>query len=328
MKQQITSHIMMVRPVNFRYNEQTAVNNYYQKVIDNLDPAKANAQAQAEFDEFVAKLREAGVNVYVFQDDAEPETPDSIFPNNWVTFHQDGRVALYPMYAVNRRWERREEMFEILADDFGFRVEEIEDFSGFEEEDLFLEGTGSMILDRPNRLVYAALSERTDASVLETFCDHFDYEPVTFTAYQTLDGKRVPIYHTNVMMCVGLDLAVICLESLDNPNERKKVTEALKKSGKKIIDITEHQKLHFAGNMLNVKNNKGESILVMSSAAYQSLRPDQIADIERHAKILHSPLDTIEALGGGSARCMMAEVFLPLQSEKATNGAAASSTRS
>lgn len=328
MKQQITSHIMMVRPVNFRYNEQTAVNNYYQKVIDNLDPAKANAQAQAEFDEFVAKLREAGVNVYVFQDDAEPETPDSIFPNNWVTFHQDGRVALYPMYAVNRRWERREEMFEILADDFGFRVEEIEDFSGFEEEDLFLEGTGSMILDRPNRLVYAALSERTDASVLETFCDHFDYEPVTFTAYQTLDGKRVPIYHTNVMMCVGLDLAVICLESLDNPNERKKVTEALKKSGKKIIDITEHQKLHFAGNMLNVKNNKGESILVMSSAAYHSLRPDQIADIERHAKILHSPLDTIEALGGGSARCMMAEVFLPLQSEKATNGAATSSTRS
>ena len=317
MKAQTTSNIMMVRPINFRFNDQTATNNYYQKVIDDLDPEQANRLAQKEFDQFVERLRAEGIHVYVFQDDAEPDTPDSIFPNNWVSFHADGRIALYPMYAHNRRLERRDEMFEILADDFGFEVSEIEDFSEFEEEGLYLEGTGSMILDRPNKLAYAALSERTDRDVLEAFCEQFDYEPVVFTAYQTLDGKRVPIYHTNVMMCLGVDFAVICLESLDEPRERKHVTETLKKSGKKIIDITEDQKLHFAGNMLNVVNDRSESILVMSTAAFNSLRPDQIRSIERHARILHSPLDTIEALGGGSARCMMAEVFLPQNTESA-----------
>ncbi len=318
MTAQTTSNIMMVRPISFRFNDQTATNNYYQKVIDNLDPHQANQLAQREFDQFVERLRAEGIHVYVFQDDAQPDTPDSIFPNNWVSFHTDGRIALYPMYARNRRLERREEMFEILADDFGFEVSEIEDFSEFEEEQIYLEGTGSMILDRPNKLAYAALSERTDRHVLQAFCEQFDYEPVVFTAYQTLDGKRVPIYHTNVMMCVGIDFAVICLESLDDTKERKNVTETLKKSGKKIIDITEDQKLHFAGNMLNVVNDRGESVLVMSTAAFNSLRPDQVQSIERHAKILHSPLDTIEALGGGSARCMMAEVFLPQKTKSAT----------
>jgi len=311
MSKQITSHIMMVRPINFRYNAETAVNNYYQKVIDNLSPEQANEKATVEFDDFVAKLRAEDINVYVFQDDVHPDTPDSIYPNNWVSFHADGRIGLYPMYAENRRLERREEMFEILADDFGFEVDEIEDFSGFESEGLFLEGTGSMILDRENHLAYAALSKRTDMHVLDSFCQRFGYEPVAFTAYQTHNGERLPIYHTNVMMCLGSSFSVICLNCIDDLSERKMVTETLKKTGKKIVDISEVQKEHFAGNMLNVSNNKGEEYCVMSTAAYNSLRPDQIELIEKHAKILHSSLDTIEALGGGSARCMMAEIFLP-----------------
>jgi len=311
MSKQITSHILMVRPVNFRYNAETAVNNYYQKVLDDLSPEQANQKATEEFDNFVGKLRSEDINVYVFQDDANPDTPDSIYPNNWVSFHADGRIGLYPMYAENRRLERREEIFEILADDFGFEVDEIEDFSDFENQGLFLEGTGSMILDRENHLAYAALSERTDIDVLESFCQRFGYEPVAFTAYQSYKGERLPIYHTNVMMCLGPSFSVICLNCIDDIDERKMVTETLKKTGKKIVDISEVQKEHFAGNMLNVRNNKGEEYCVMSTAAYNSLRPDQIELIEKYATILHSSLDTIEALGGGSARCMMAEIFLP-----------------
>lgn len=302
---------MMVRPFNFHFNEETAVNNYYQKVLEGLDPAKAHEQALAEFDTFVEKLRSQGIEVAVIQDDENPRTPDSIFPNNWVSFHDDGRVAMYPMYAENRRGERREEMFELLADDFGFHVEEIEDFSGFETEGIYLEGTGSMILDRENHIAYAAISLRTDITVLETWCERFDYEYVAFTANQTVNGERLPIYHTNVMMCLGRDFSVICLNCIDDNRERKDVVDSLKKTDKKIIEISEDQKEHFAGNMLNVSNKQGKEFLVMSTAAYSSLRPDQIEAIEKHAEIIHSSLDTIEALGGGSARCMMAEVFLP-----------------
>lgn len=311
MSKQITSNILMVRPVSFRFNAETAVNNYYQKVLDGLSDTDANTKAQEEFDAFVEKLRQEGVNVYVFQDSTEPDTPDSIFPNNWVSFHSDGRIVIYPMYAENRRLERREEIFEILADDFGFEVTEIEDLSHFEDDGLFLEGTGSMILDRENKLAYAAISERTDFHVLETFCDHLNFEPIAFTANQTVDGRRLPIYHTNVMMCLGSNFSVICMNAIDDPQDKKVVKDALKESGKKIIEITEQQKEHFAGNMLNVANESGKEFCVMSSAAYHSLRPDQVEAIEKHAKIIHSSLDTIEALGGGSARCMMAEVFLP-----------------
>ncbi|MEM9052810.1 MAG: arginine deiminase-related protein [Bacteroidota bacterium] len=311
MSAQITNTIMMVRPFNFHFNEETAANNYYQKVIDGLDAASANEKAVAEFDAFVERLRSHSIDVIVFQDDAFPETPDSIFPNNWVSFHADGRIAMYPMFAENRRGERREEMFDIIADDFGFHVEEVEDFSGFETEGIFLEGTGSMILDRENHIAYAAESLRTDITVLETWCERFDYEYIAFTANQTVNGERLPIYHTNVMMCLGSEFSVICLNCIDNDVERKDVINSLKKTGKKIIEITENQKEHFAGNMLNVANKDGKEFLVMSSAAYGSLRPDQIEAIEKHATIIHSSLDTIEALGGGSARCMMAEVFLP-----------------
>lgn len=301
----------MVRPANFRYNDQTAVNNYYQKVLEGLSPEEANARAVEEFDTFVEKLRAAGIHVYVFQDDGYPDTPDSIFPNNWVSFHADGRVALYPMYAENRRLERREEILEILVDDFGFEIDSVEDFTEFENEGLFLEGTGSMILDRQNHIAYAALSERTDLEVLESFCHRFEYDAQAFHAFQTVENERREIYHTNVMMCLGTSFAVICLNAIDNANERQRVKDSLKNTGKKIVEISEVQKEHFAGNMLNVSNEAGDEFCVMSSAAYQSLRPDQIELIEKHARILHSSLDTIEALGGGSARCMMAEIFLP-----------------
>jgi hypothetical protein len=311
MNKQITSHIMMVRPINFRLNEQTAVNNYYQKVLDGLHPEEANQRAQQEFDTFVKKLRAEGINVYVFQDDKFPDTPDSVFPNNWVSFHQDGRVAMYPMYAENRRLERREEMFDILADDFGFEITELEDFTHFEDMGLYLEGTGSMVLDRENRIAYAALSERTDPHALETFCDRFDFEKVMFQANQTVGGKRLPIYHTNVMMCLGSRFSVVCVNAIDDLKDRKVLISTLKETGKKVIEITEAQKEHFAGNMLNVANNEGKEYCVMSAAAYHALRPDQIEAIEKHATILYSSLDTIEALGGGSARCMMAEIFLP-----------------
>jgi len=311
MNSQITSHIMMVRPVGFRLNEQTSVNNYYQTVLEGLSREDANSRAIEEFDTFVQKLRMADINVYVFQDDAVPDTPDSIFPNNWVSFHEDGRVVMFPMYAENRRMERREEMFDILADDFGFEIREVEDFTHFEEIGLFLEGTGSMILDRQNRIAYAALSERTDPHVLETFCDRFDFERVMFTANQTVSGKRLPIYHTNVMMCLGSTFSVVCLNAVDDLRDRKVLLNTLKETGKKVIEITESQKEHFAGNMLNVADNKGKEYCVMSEAAFKALRPDQVEAIEKHASILYSSLDTIEALGGGSARCMMAEIFLP-----------------
>ncbi len=311
MSKQITSHIMMVRPASFRMNEQTAVNNYYQRVLDGLKPEEANARAQQEFDTFVDKLRKAGVQVYVFQDDKNPDTPDSVFPNNWVSFHEDGRVAMYPMYAENRRLERREEMFDILADDFGFGITEIEDFTHFEDMGLYLEGTGSMILDRENRIAYAAISERTDPHVLETFCDRFDYEKVMFTANQTVNGARLPIYHTNVMMCLGTGFSVVCMNAVDDPKDKQVLLQTLKDTGKKVIEITENQKEHFAGNMLNVADAEGKEYCIMSEAAFKALRPDQIQAIEKHAEILYSSLDTIEALGGGSARCMMAEIFLP-----------------
>jgi hypothetical protein len=316
MSRQITDTIMMVRPFNFHFNEETATNNYYQKAIEGLDAKSANEKAVAEFDTFVEKLRSHGIDVAVFQDDSYPETPDSIFPNNWVSFHADGRIAMYPMYAENRRGERREEMFDILADDFGFHVEEVEDFSGFETEGIYLEGTGSMILDRVNRIAYAAISVRTDMTILEAWCERFDYEYIAFTANQTVNGERLPIYHTNVMMCLGNNFSVICLNCIDDQNERKDVIQSLKNTGKKIIEITEDQKEHFAGNMLNVANKEGKEFLVMSTAAYKSLRKDQIEAIEKHATIIHSSLDTIEALGGGSARCMMAEVFLPKTEKK------------
>lgn len=306
---QITDTILMIRPVAFRMNEQTAVNNYYQKVIDSLLPETVNAKAQQEFDAFVEKLKAVGVNVVVVDDTTDTDTPDSVFPNNWVSFHENGDVALYPMFAENRRNERREEILDLLEDK-GFTIENIVDYTSAEEDNIFLEGTGSIVLDRQNHKAYCALSPRADEELFIEFCEDFEYTPVIFEAYQTVNGERKLIYHTNVMMCVGETFAVICADCIDDKKERKMVLDNLKQDGKEIILLTEAQLNNFAGNMLQVRGANNKSYLVMSDSARQVLTIDQVAKIEKHTEILTANLDTIEACGGGSARCMMAEVFL------------------
>lgn len=306
---QITNTILMIRPMHFRMNEQTAVNNYFQEDLD-IRNSEINARAQEEFDGFVARLREAGVNVITVDDRVETDTPDSIFPNNWVSFHENASVVVYPMFAENRRRERREDVFDLLEAE-GFRIDQIVDYTAAEAEGLFLEGTGSIIMDRVHQKAYCALSDRADEDLFIEFCEDFEVFPVIFTAYQSVDGERKPIYHTNVMMCLGEAFAVICLDAIDDRKERKNVTDHLKADGKEVVAITEAQMHAFAGNMLQVLGRDGERLLAMSSSAYNALTPEQVRTLEKHARIVHSPLDTIEACGGGSARCMMAEVFLP-----------------
>jgi hypothetical protein len=306
---QTTNTILMIRPVNFRMNEQTAVNNYFQVEVD-LTDSQINTKAQEEFDVFVSKLRAVGVNVIVEDDVEINDSPDSIFPNNWVSFHQNGDVGLYPMFAVNRRRERREAILTRLEDE-GFLIENIIDYTSAEADNIFLEGTGSILLDRVNRKAYCALSPRADEELFIEFCEDFEYTPIVFTAFQTFEGERLPIYHTNVMMCMGETFSVICLDSIDDKKERKNVIQHLKQDHKEIIEISEAQMHQFAGNMLQVKGKNDKRYLVMSKAAYDSLTPAQIARIEKHSEILSSSLKTIETCGGGSARCMMAEVFLP-----------------
>ncbi len=307
---QTTNSILMIRPVAFRMNEQTAVNNYYQKVLEGLSLETVNAKAQAEFDAFVAKLRKVGVNVTVVEDTLEPNTPDSIFPNNWISFHESGDVVLYPMFAENRRAERREDILDVLEDD-GFVINEIMDYTLAEEDNVFLEGTGSLLLDRENGKAYCALSPRADEELMIEFCEDFEFTPVLFEAFQTVNGERKLIYHTNVMMCLGDTFAVICADCIDDKKERKMVLDSLRGDDKEIILITEEQVNNFAGNMLEVKGKNEERFLVMSESAYKSLTKKQITQLEAHVEIIHSSLDTIEACGGGSARCMMAEIFLP-----------------
>ena len=307
--QQTTNTILMIRPINFRKNEQTAVNNYYQEDLD-LKNSIINKQAQTEFDTYVDKLRSFGVEVIVVSDSEKFDTPDSIFPNNWVSFHQEGVVALYPMFAENRRLERREDVLEELEKK-GFIINDVVDYTSAEEEKVFLEGTGSMILDRENKKAYCAISPRADEELFIEFCEDFEYTPVVFTANQTVNKQRKAIYHTNVMMCVAKTFAIICLASIDDKAERKNVVKHLKEDGKKVIDITEEQVTNFAGNMLQVKGVNNELFLVMSQAAHDCLTQSQEAQINNHCKIISSSLETIETCGGGSARCMMAEVFLP-----------------
>lgn len=309
---QTTNAILMIRPVAFRMNEQTAVNNYYQKVLDGLSPQTVNAKAQEEFDAFVSKLRMVGVDVTVVEDTLDPDTPDSIFPNNWISFHENGDVALYPMFAENRRQERREDVLDILEEK-GFVVNDIMDYTSAEADNIFLEGTGSLLLDRQNGKAYCALSPRADEELFIEFCEDFEFTPIIFEAFQTVNGERKLIYHTNVMMCLGETFAVICADCIDDKKESKAVLDSLRDDKKEIILISEDQVNNFAGNMLEVKGTDDKRYLVMSKSAHQSLTPQQIAQIEKHAMILSSSLDTIEACGGGSARCMMAEVFLPKQ---------------
>jgi hypothetical protein len=302
---QSTSNILMIRPVSFGYNEQTAESNAFQTRDSNQKQVQASALA--EFDGFVNILKENGVNVTVIEDTLEPHTPDSVFPNNWVSFHTDGNVFLYPMQAGNRRLERREDIINQLEDNF--KVKHVIDLSRFEHEGKFLEGTGSMVLDRENKIVYACLSPRTDENVLNIFCEQSGYRPVIFEAK---DEQGLAIYHTNVLMCIGSKFAVVCLDSIADHVERQLVILSIINNDKELIDITYDQMNHFAGNMLEVKNKNGESLIVMSQSAYSSLTDEQITTLTKYGKLIYADLRTIENNGGGSARCMMAEVHLPL----------------
>lgn len=313
MTKQITDTLLMIRPVAFGKNDQTAINNYYQKSLA-LDAAEIQNRALLEFDVFVDKLKKEGVEVIVIEDTPEPSTPDSIFPNNWISFHEEGSVWLYPMFAENRRLERRDDILEILSRDFKIKAKG--SFTIWESKNKYLEGTGSLILDRPNKIAYAAISERTHPDILDDFERKTGFETVRFHSYQSVDGKRMPIYHTNVMMFVGESVALICLDSIDDREERKLVTERLTSTGKEIVEITEEQTEHFAGNMLQVCSKSGKKLIVMSQSAYNCLESDQRDVLSEHGKIIYSDLTTIETLGGGSARCMMAEIFLPKKSEK------------
>ena len=297
----------MIQPVAFGFNAQTAVNNYFQ-----VEQKGQHVQDKAleEFNAFVEKLRSKSINVLVLKDTLEPHTPDSIFPNNWVSFSKEGEIILYPMFAVNRRQERRENLATEMKN-FGFQVNEIIDFTSYEDQDIFMEGTGSIIFDHDNKIAYASVSLRLDEKLFREYCEKFHYQPVVFHSYQTAGEERLPIYHTNVMMCVADKFVVICLDCIDETTERQNVAETIKNSGKELIEISEEQMQHFAGNMLQVQNNSGEKFLVMSQSAYSSLNKNQVFDIEKHCEIIYSDLETIETNGGGSARCMLAEVFLP-----------------
>ena len=307
---QITNTVLMIRPVQFRMNEQTAVNNFYQKNSENILPETVNAMATQEFDSMVEKLRKANIQVIVVQDTKEFDTPDSIFPNNWISFHKNGTIGLYPMFAKNRRLERKESILEAVEAE-GFVIDTVVDYTEAETDGVYLEGTGSILLDRENQKAYCALSARADEELFIEFCEDFEYTPVVFSAYQTVNDKRKLIYHTNVMMCLGTTFAVVCLASIDDKKERKNLLKHLHEDGKKIIEISEDQVNNFAGNMLQLQGTDNRSYLVMSQSALDSLRPSQVQMLEEHATLLSSPLNTIEACGGGSARCMMAEVFLP-----------------
>lgn len=304
---QTTDTVLMIEPVAFGYNAQTAQNNYFQINSKNID---TQTKALAEFKTFVEKLKSKGINVIVIKDTLQPHTPDSIFPNNWVSFGKNGKVVLYPMFAPNRRDERREDILKELKNQ-GFKINEIIDFTSSEKQNKFLEGTGSMIFDHENKIAYGSVSLRLDKDLFKDFCKKMDFTPVVFHSFQTVEGERLPIYHTNVMMCIADQFAVICLNAIDDEIERNLVIQNLQKTGKEIIEITEKQMQKFAGNMLQLHNDKAEQILVMSQTAYKALTSEQIQKIEKYSEILYTDLTTIETNGGGSARCMLAEVFLP-----------------
>jgi hypothetical protein len=290
----------MIRPVAFTFNVQTASNNSFQ--IPNLANSQTQTLALQEFDEFVKKLTEVGVNITVIDDTLEPHTPDSIFPNNWISFHNNGLIAVYPMFAPNRRFERRFDVLDKLGD--LFNLDEIQDYTASEKNNQFLEGTGSMVLDRENKICYACLSPRTEKSLLEKFCNDFGYHLVHFTAN---DANGNAIYHTNVEMSITSNFMIICKECIPNKAELAAILASTKKQ---VIEISLAQLNQFAGNVLEVLGTGNKKYLVMSEQAFKAYNQDQIAEIEKYNEILHAPLYNIESNGGGSARCMMAEIFL------------------
>lgn len=297
----------MVRPANFGFNEETAANNAFQSRDGRLSADEIRKKAMQEFDRMVEQLRAAGVDVIVAKDSAKPVKPDAVFPNNWATFHQEGLIVTYPMFAPVRRRERRRQVLDTVLK-AGFKSDHRVNMEFNEKIGRFLEGTGSIIFDHQNRLAYACLSPRTDAGLLEELCALLNYQKVVFHA---VDGAGQDIYHTNVMMALGESFVVICLDTVRDPQERAMLEQRFAQTGKEIVAITLEQMNAFAGNMLQVRNDCEETILVMSEQAFQALTPAQVQTLERHTRLLHSPIDTIETYGGGSARCMMAEVFLP-----------------
>lgn len=305
MQEYISNKILMIEPVAFGFNPETATNNYFQKESTRED---AQTQALAEFQNMVELLRSKSIEVIVIQDTLEPHTPDSIFPNNWISFHEDGTFVTYPMFAVNRRTERREDIIEYLYNR-GFHASKRIDYSNFENNQIFLEGTGSVVLDRKHRQAYACLSPRTNRELFLRFCEDLGYKPIYFDALHQVGGDMRPIYHTNVMMAIGSTYAVICLESIVNQEQREMVERELQTTGHDVIEITSEQMNRFTGNMLEVKALDGALYLCLSQSAYNALSEVQRTQLVRHVQLLIIPIPTIEALGGGSVRCMMAELF-------------------
>jgi len=299
--------VLMIRPSSFRYNYETAKNNYFQNQNFNLNNDIVLKNALLEFDNLVSKIKDCGIYVNVYNDDDIEDTPDSIFPNNWITFHENKRIAIYPMYAKNRRLERNEDVFKFLEKNKIF-IHEIMDYTSAENNSLYLEGTGSMVFDRINKKAYCSISERTSEDLIYEFCNDFEYMPIVFNSFHTHENKRKPIYHTNVMMCNATHYSVICLDAIDDQAEMKKVVKSLEDDNKEIITISESQLKSFAGNMIELRKNK-KSFLFMSETAYMSLEEDQLIRLKTHSELIYSSVDTIEKCGGGSVRCMIAEIF-------------------
>jgi hypothetical protein len=307
-ERQSAADVMMIRPVRFAGNLQTLESNRFQDVSGEIPARRAQSAACEEFDGLVRELRVAGVAVHVFDDTPEPHTPDSIFPNNWVSFHADGTVVLYPMLATNRRQERRADLLETMSSRLGFRIARVLDLTHHEGGGKFLEGTGSLVLDRAHRVAYACVSPRTDLDVLGDFAQQLDYDVVAFEA---ADANGAPIYHTNVLMCVGARFAAICPDCI-RADERGAVLDALRRTGHELVELSMEQLAAFAGNMLELRSARGSTVVAMSRTALDSLSAQQRATIERFGgPIVAAPIPTIETLGGGSVRCMLAEIHLP-----------------
>jgi hypothetical protein len=304
---QLATAVLMIRPVRFQSNPHTAASNKFQG-RNPSPPEKQQEDAAAEFAGLSAALEAAGIRVIMFDDTEEPHTPDAVFPNNWVSFHADGTVVLYPMEAPNRRTERRHDIIEALASKHGYQVREVVDLSHHENNGHFLEGTGSLVLDRPNRIAYACLSSRTHLDALGDFAQRLDYEVVGFDA---VDRDGAAIYHTNVLMNVGEQLAVICAEAIPRDEQRKAVLDSLRSTGHEVVELTFDQMDAFAGNMLELRSATGDRVIAMSEQARNSLTDEQMRKISANAAIVSAPIDNIESSAGGSVRCMLAEVHLP-----------------
>jgi hypothetical protein len=312
MKDQSTNTVLMVRPFFFRMNEQTSVNNYYQSAVSLVNTEEVRGKASGEFDRFVTLLTANGVNVLIQNDLGQHDTPDSIFPNNWISTDQKGRVIIYPMFAANRRLEKQIPLIPMLKEVCQSELQVL-DLSYFEEEHKFLEGTGSLVLDHQNKIAYMSISQRSNQEVLSRWALNSGYRTISFESFQTVNSQRLPIYHTNVMMSIGSKWAVVCAEAIDNASDRLMVIDQLS-NDRQVITISEEQAARFAGNILELKNKEGQPLIIMSKSAFDAFSSAQLDLLKSHGQLVVADIETIEKYGGGSARCMLAEVFLTLKS--------------